>query len=90
MVCRRADAHSVGLHEVRDITVTGLVSTGWTVEFYFRDVGNWRDEPCSAPDAAAGRPFYPVLKANWRLEHDDGRFVIRRYELVTAEDILPI
>ena len=62
----------------------------WTAEFYFRHVGDWRDDPGGAPDAAASRPFYRVLKANWRLEHVGGRFVIRRYELVTARNILPI
>ncbi len=77
-------------HEVRDITVTGLATTGWAAEFYFRHVGDWRDDPGSDPDAAANRPFNRVLKANWRLEHVGGRFVIRRYELVTAKNILPI
>ena len=76
--------------EVRDIAVTGLATTGWTAEFYFRHVGHWRDDPGSAPDAAAGRPFYRVLKANCRLEHVGVHFVIRRYELVTAKNILPI
>ena len=77
-------------HDVRDIVVTGLASTGWTAEFYFGHVGDWRDNPAPAFEPAASRPFYRVLKANWRIEHAGGRFIIRRYELVTAKNILPI
>ena len=73
-------------HDVRDIAVTGLGPTGWTAEFFFPHVGEWLDKPGEGP----GRPFNRVLRATWRLEHVDGRFVIRRYELATAHTVLAI
>ncbi len=72
-------------HDIRDITVTGLSATGWAAEFFFRHTGEWRD----VADGPV-RPFNRVLRATWRLEHAGGRFVIRRYELATAQTALAI
>lgn len=72
-------------HDVRDIAVAGLDTTGWTAEFLFRHVGEWRDER----DGPV-RPFNRVLRATWRLEHDGERFLIRRYELTTVQTSLAI
>ena len=73
-------------HDILHTTITGTHRTGWTLQFAFRHVGEWRDDP----DAEAVRPFNRVLRADWRVEHDGRRFVIRRYELATAQTILAI
>lgn len=69
-----------------DVTIAGIHPTGWTAEFCFRHVGEWRDDP----DAYRGRPFNRVLGANWRVEHDGENFVIRRYALALAQDVIPL
>ena len=35
-----------------------------------------------------GRYFNRLIQANWRVEHDGQRFIIRRYELTTAQTLL--
>lgn len=77
-------------HDVLDgVTITGVYSTGWIAEFYFRHVGEYRDKPAGDSDNA-GRPFNRVLRATWRVEHDGERFIIRRYELANVQDVIPL
>ena len=78
-------------HDLLDgVTVTGVYPTGWVAEFYFRHVGEWHDLPLSDPATGPGRHFNRVLRANWRVEHDGDKFIIRRYELAIAQDVLPL
>ena len=72
-------------HDIIDVTVTGTSDTGWTAEFFFRHVGDWHDTA-----ADPGRDFNRVLRAHWQVEHDSGHFVIRRYELAIAQNIIPL
>ena len=72
-------------HDVLDTSLAGTSATGWAVRLLFRHVGEWRDDP----DGEV-RPFNRLLRADWRVEHRGGRFVIRRYELATERDVIPI
>ena len=76
-------------HDVLDISINGVAPTGWAIEFYFRHVGEFHDKPLSDPDTGPGRPFNRVLRANWRVEHNGETFIIRRYELAIAQNIIP-
>ena len=83
-------------HSVIEIEITGISNTGWTVEFFFRHVGEYRDVPLSSSaggdrsTAAEGRLFNRVMRAVWKLEHDGSDFVIRRYRLTVEQDVLPV
>ena len=77
-------------HGVLDIDITGTARTGWTLEFFFRHVGEYHDVPISDPSSGNGRLFNRVLRATWRLEHDGEAFIIRRYDLTIAKDVLPV
>ena len=78
-------------HAILDLRVTGTLASGWTAEFFVRHVGEWHEQPPHADadaDAAPGRYFNRLIRANWRVEHDGQRFIIRRYELATAQTLL--
>lgn len=77
-------------HDVLHIAVTGTHDTGWTAEFFFRHVGEWREVALSEDPSAEGRHFNRVLRANWRVEHGGEGFVIRRYELTNVQDVIPL
>ncbi len=68
-------------HDVLHMTIAGTSDTGWALDFDFRHVGEAGTER---------QPFNRVLHASWRVEHDGSRFVIRRYELSTAQDVIPL
>lgn len=68
-------------HDVLHIVIAGTSSTGWSLDFDFRHVGEAGE---------ARRPFNRVLHASWRVEHDGDRFTIRRYELTTAQEVIPL
>lgn len=68
-------------HDILGISISGVHSTGWTADFDFRHVGEAGDPR---------RQFNRVLHANWSVEHDGDRFVIRRYELTLAQDVIPL
>ncbi len=72
-------------HNIIDVTITGTCDTGWTADFFFIHVGEWRD---AAQDA--GRSFNRVLHGIWRVEHTGDHFVIRRYELAIAQNTIPL
>ncbi|WP_374947626.1 ester cyclase [Agreia sp.] len=73
-------------HSIIEIDIAGNHRTGWTLEFFFRHVGKWLDEP----NTSTGRPFNRVLHATWRLEHTGSDFLIRRYDLTIAQNTMPI
>ena len=73
-------------HHIVDINIAGNADTGWGVEFFFRHVGEYLD----TPNTEAKRCFDRLLHANWRLEHDGRRFIIRRYDLTIARNVLPL
>ena len=77
-------------HDVLDLTVTGTHRTGWTVDFFFRHVGEMHDVPLSQDPHGPGRIFNRVLRATWSLEHDGDDFLIRRYELAVAQNVIPL
>ncbi len=78
-------------HSILDgVQVTGTVATGWTVDFFFRHVGEYHEIPLGQPGSGAGKLFNRVLHANWKLEHHDNRFTIRRYELTIADNPIPL
>lgn len=73
-------------HSVIEIDIAGNHRTGWALEFFFRHVGEWLDDP----DSSTGRMFNRVLHATWKLEHTGSDFLIRRYNLTIAQNSLPI
>ncbi len=73
-------------HDVLDITVTGTAATGWAAEFFFRHVGEWRD----GRDSEAVRSFNRVLHCHWLVEHNGEHFLIRRYDLTIAQNVIPL
>ena len=78
-------------HSIMDgVRIAGTAATGWGVEFFFRHVGEYHDVPLGQPGAGSGRLFNRVLRAVWHLQHDGRRFVIRRYELTTADSPIPL
>ena len=77
-------------HSVIDIDITGTHRSGWTAEFFFRHVGEYHDVALSDPDTGDGRLFNRVLRAVWKVEHTGSKFLIRRYDLTIAEDVLPV
>ncbi len=76
-------------HDILDATVTGTFQTGWTAEFFIHHVGEWHDIPVSDSNTGPGRPFSRIIRANWKLEHNGEKFIIRRYELSMVQNIIP-
>ena len=76
-------------HDILDIIVTGTFQTGWATEFFIRHVGEWHEIPFNDTDNGLGRPFNRIIRANWKLEHNGEKFIIRRYELSMAQNIIP-
>ena len=76
-------------HDILDTTVTGTSQTGWTAEFFIHHVGEWHDIPVSDSNTGPGRPFSRIIRANWKLEHNGEKFIIRRYELSMVQNIIP-
>lgn len=77
-------------HDILSISITGTNQTGWGLEFFFRHVGTWHDTPLTQAPDGPGRDFNRVLRATWRLEHTGEDFLIRRYQLDTAHDVIPL
>ena len=73
-------------HSVIEIDIAGNSRTGWALEFFFRHVGEYLDDPGSS----SSRLFNRVLHATWKLEHNGSDFLIRRYDLTVAKNTLPI
>ncbi len=76
-------------HDILDTAVTGTFQTGWTAEFFIRHIGEWHDKPLNDDNTGPGRPFNRIIRANWKLEHNSERFIIRRYELSMVQNIIP-
>ena len=81
-------------HNILDTTVTGTFKTGWAAEFFIRHVGEWHDKPLhdkplNDESTGTGRPFNRIIRANWKIEHDGVKFIIRRYELAMLHNIIP-
>lgn len=75
-------------HEVIAPQITGTYQTGWSAEFYIRHVGVWHEIPIDDPNTGSGQPFNRIIRVNWTLEHNGKTFLIRRYELSMAQNIL--
>lgn len=77
-------------HDILGITITGNYETGWGVEFFFRHVGEWVDTPQDGAAEGKRRGFNRILHANWQVEHKGHKYIIRRYTLAIAQNIIPI
>lgn len=75
-------------HEIIAPLIIGTNQTGWLAEFYIRHVGEWHDIPIDDRTTEPGRPFNRLIRVNWTLEHNGKIFIIRRYELAMAQDVI--